>query len=81
MPLTNKQKKAFTNWLSNQDVSKTCPTCGAQGPWNIHDGILGALELDLKAQKASPSSLGFFVLSCKTCWHTRLFAASPILGK
>ena len=81
MPLTNKARKAFTEWLEEHQLMQSCPSCGAQGPWNIYDGLLGALDLDLKAKKATPSSTGFFALSCKNCWNTRLFAAPPILGK
>ena len=81
MPLTDKQKKAFTTWLQDHQVAQSCPSCGATGPWNIHDGLLGALELDLKQKKAAPSSVGFFAISCKTCWNTRLFNAPAILGK
>ena len=51
------------------------------GEWNLYDGILGALDLDLEEQKAKPSSMGFLVLSCKHCMHSRFFTAGPILGQ
>ncbi|MFC2078795.1 hypothetical protein ACFLSZ_02325 [Candidatus Bipolaricaulota bacterium] len=81
MPLTLEQKNAFMKWLKDHDVPSMCPTCGMTKEWNLYDGILGALELDLEEQKAKPSSMGFLVLSCKHCMHSRLFAAGPILGK
>jgi len=68
-------------WLKDHDVPPTCPTCGMTGEWNLHDGVLGALDLDLEEKKAKPSSMGFLVLSCKYCMHSRFFAAGPILGK
>ena len=67
-------------WLKDHDVPPTCPTCGMTGEWNLCDGILGALDLDLEEQKAKPSPMGFLVLSCKHCMHSRFFAAGPILG-
>ena len=80
MPLTSAQKKTFMKWLKEHDVPSVCPTCGMTGEWNLYDGIVGTLDLDLKSQKASPSSLGFLVLTCKHCMHSRFFAAGPILG-
>ena len=81
MPLDNKQRKAFTDWLKNHKVSGVCPACGEKGSWQMHDGILGALELDLAQKKASPSGAGFLALICKSCGHTRFFAAPLVLGR
>lgn len=81
MPLTNSQKKAFRRWLKKHDIARLCEMCGSTDQWNVHDGLLGALELDLENQKASASKMGFFALSCRNCWHTRFFSAAPILGE
>ncbi len=81
MPISGRQKKQFQTWLSEHDVSTTCPTCGSDGGWNLHDEFFGGLDLDLKKKKASPSSLGCFALVCKHCQNIRFFAAAPILGK
>jgi len=80
LPLTDTQKKGFMTWLKDHDVPPTCPTCGMTGEWNLYDGILGALDLDIEEQKAKASSMGFLVLSCKHCMHSRFFAAGPIIG-
>jgi hypothetical protein len=80
MPLTSTQKKAFTDWLKDRRVSAVCPACGEQGSWHLHDGILGALELDLAKKKAAPSGAGFLALICKQCGLTRFFAAPLVLG-
>ena len=79
LPLTEDQKKTFLTWLKDHDVPQTCPTCGMTGEWNLYDGILGALDLNLEEQKAKPSSMGFLVLTCKHCMHSRFFAAGPVL--
>ena len=80
MPLTDTQKKDFMTWLKDHDVPPTCQTCGMTGEWTLYDGILGALDLDIDEQKAKASSIGFLVLSCKHCMHSRFFAAAPIIG-
>jgi len=81
LPITSKQKRAFAKWMKEHNVRSTCPACGSESGWNMHDSILGGLDLDLKQKKASPSSFGCFALVCKNCQHTMLFAAAPILGK
>lgn len=81
MPITNKQKKAFSKWMQDHDVRSACPACGSESGWSMHESILGWLDLDLKNKKASPSSFGCFALVCRNCQHTMLFAAAPILGK
>jgi hypothetical protein len=81
MPLNDRQKKAFTAWLKDRNVSAVCPACGAQGSWQLHDGVLGVLDLDFEKKKASPSGAGFLALTCKQCGNTRFFAAPLILGK
>lgn len=81
MPLTDKQKKAFIDWLNSHHVSQVCPACGAQGVGQIHDGVVGGLDVDLKHKRLAPSPVGFLVVTCRQCAHVRLFAASPILGK
>jgi hypothetical protein len=80
VPLNDKQKKAFADWLKGHEVSGVCPACGEQGSWQLHDGILGALDLDLERKKASPSGAGFLALICKRCGNTRFFAAPLIPG-
>jgi len=80
MSLTKKQSKALAKWLRDHDVRSTCPACGSDTGWNIHDSILAGLDLDLKEKKAKPSSFGCFALVCKHCQYTMLFAAAPILG-
>jgi len=80
MPITSKQKRALANWMKQHDVRSTCPACGADSGWDIHESVLGALDLDLKAKQAKPSSFGCFALVCKECRYTMFFAAAPILG-
>ena len=80
MPLTEQQKTDFMKWLKDHDVPPTCPTCGMTGQWTLYDGIMGGLDLAIEEQKAKASSLGFLVLTCKHCMHSRFFAAAPILG-
>jgi len=79
--ISNKQKKVLEKWMDAHGVDRACPACGSKAGWNLHESLVGGLDLDLKSKKASPSSAGFFVLVCKNCQHTRLFAAAPILGK
>ena len=81
MSITSKQKKAFAAWMKDHNVRPTCPACGSTSGWNMHDSILGGLDLDVKKKRAKPSSFGCFALACKECQYTMLFAAGPILGK
>ena len=81
MSITDKQKKACVKWMRKQNVRQDCPACGSELGWNMHESILGGLDLDLKNKQAKPSSFGCFALVCKHCQHTMLFAAAPILGK
>lgn len=79
MPLTSKQQKTFMKWLKDHSIPSVCPVCGANGPWHVHDGMIGVLDIDLKRKQASPASMGYFALSCQNCWNTRFFAAPAIL--
>ena len=79
--ITNKQKKTFSKWMKEHNVRKVCPACGLEDGWNLYEGILGGLDLDLKHKKAKPSSFGSFALICKNCSYTMHFAAAPILGR
>ena len=81
MAITPKQKKALADWMRKHGVRSDCPACGRDAGWNLHESILGGLDLDLKEKQAKPSSLGCFALVCKHCQYTMLFAAAPILGK
>ncbi len=81
MTITSKQKRAFAKWMEEHNVRSACPACGSEAGWNMHESILGGLDLDLKRKQAKPSSFGCFALVCKECQHTMLFAAAPILGK
>jgi len=81
MPITKKQNKALAAWLREHNVRSTCPVCGTDAGWNIHDSVLGGLDLDLESKKAKPSSFGCFALVCKRCQYSMLFAAAPILGE
>jgi len=81
MPITERQKNSIRQWMQDHNVQMTCPACGSEAGWHLHESILGGLDLDLKRKQASPSSFGCFALVCKHCQHTRLFAAAPILGK
>ena len=81
MSISNKQKKALGKWMRDHNVRSDCPACGSEGGWDLHENILGALDLDLKEKKAKPSSFGCFALVCKNCRYTMPFAAGPILGK
>ncbi|MBU0595556.1 hypothetical protein KJ567_02580 [Candidatus Bipolaricaulota bacterium] len=81
MPISNKQKSALERWMGAHGVDRACPACGSETGWNLHESLVGGLDLDLDKKKASPSSAGFFVLVCKDCQYARLFAAAPILGK
>ncbi len=81
MPISKKHQKALANWLRERNVRSTCPICGSETGWNIHDSILGGLDLDLKSKQAKPSSFGCFALVCKSCQYTMLFAAASILGR
>ena len=80
MSITSQQKKALSKWMRQHNVRSTCPACGAESGWNIHESVLGGLDLDLKEKKAKPSSFGCFALVCKECQYTMLFAAAPILA-
>ncbi len=79
MPITKKQQKKITEWMKQHDVRSDCPACGATSGWNLHESLLGGLDLDLETQQAKPSSFACFALVCKHCQHTMLFAAAPIL--
>lgn len=81
MSITDKQKKALAKWMREHDVRTDCPACGSSAGWNLHESVLGGLDLDLKRKQAKPSSFGCFALVCKNCQHTMLFAAAPILGR
>ena len=81
MPLSKKEQKALTDWLTEHGISQMCPACGQAAGWQMHDHIIAGLDMDLKRQKATPSKAGFFALACKNCRYVWLFAAAPILGK
>ncbi len=81
MTITNKQKKTFSKWMKDHNVRKACPACGLEDGWNLYEGLLGGLDLDLKHKKVKPSSFGCFALICKNCSYTMHFAAAPILGR
>ena len=81
MPISKKQKKTLERWMGAHGVQRICPACGSGTGWNLHESLVGGLDLDLEKKKAAPSSAGFFVLVCKNCQHAQLFAAAPILGK
>jgi hypothetical protein len=80
MAITKKQNKVLAKWLREHNVRSTCPACGSEAGWNIHESILGGLDLDIESKKASPSSFGSFVLVCKHCQYAMHFAAAPILA-
>ena len=67
--------------MQEHGVRSVCPACGSESGWNVHESVLGGLDLDLKKKQPRPSSFGCFALVCKHCQHTMLFAAAPILGK
>lgn len=81
MPISDKQKKALTEWLKKHNVRSDCPACGANVGWQVHESIIAGLDLDLENKKATPSKAAFFALACKNCRHVMLFAAAPILGE
>jgi len=80
VPISNREKKKLAQWMQDHDVRRTCPACGTEGRWGLHESLIGGLDLDLKKKTASPSSAGFFAMVCQHCQHTMLFAAAPILG-
>jgi len=81
MPITSKQKRTSAKWMQKHNVRSTCPACGPESGWNMHESILGGLGLDLKNKQAKPPSFGCYALVCKHCQYTMLFAAAPILAK
>ena len=81
MPITNPQKKKLTQWMQDHNVRQTCPACGSESGWKLHEEILASLELDVKKKQAKPSPLGCVALVCKHCHYTMFFAAAPILGR
>lgn len=81
MSITSEQKQAFAQWMQEHNVRPTCPACDSESGWNMHESILGGLDLDLRNKEAKPSSFGCFALLCNHCQYTMLFAAAPILGK
>jgi predicted nucleic-acid-binding Zn-ribbon protein len=81
MSNTSRQKKAFAKWMQEHNVRASCSACGSESGRNMHESILGGLDLDLKNRQAKPSSFGYLAVVCKRCQYTMLFAAAPILGK
>jgi predicted nucleic-acid-binding Zn-ribbon protein len=79
MALSKAQEKAFRKWLGEHRVNPTCPACGSDSGWTVHNEILSTMVLDLDQKKISPSTNGFLVLVCKNCKHVLFFAAPPIL--
>lgn len=80
MGLTKKEKNALKRWLAEHNIKTECAVCGSVSGWEVHDGIIVGLDVDLKNKQAKPSSAGFFATACKECRYVRFFAAAPIVG-
>lgn len=79
MALSKAHEKAFQKWLAEHGVRTTCPACGSEAGWALHNEIVSTMVLDLGKKSISPSTSGFLVVVCKHCKHVLFFAAPPIL--
>lgn len=76
MALEPCQQELMTTWMTEKEIRKDCPSCGATQDFIACDIVELIVKSD--AEKISGTEIPVIPVVCPQCGHVRLFSAKAI---